>query len=83
MAAAFTVYDAMVLCGIDDNELFDGRTKAQRIATGVFSDDFNTCMVETMEELQEDLKSFSDLTVAEGRIRLSPGPRKHLKAFIQ
>ena len=75
-APVSSVFDAMVLCGIDNVDLHDGQTKAQRIATGVFSDDFNTCMVETMEDLQDDLKSFSDLTVAEGRIRLTPGPRK-------
>jgi len=82
-APVSSVFDAMVLCGIDNVDLHDGQTKAQRIATGVFSDDFNTCMVETMEDLQDDLKSFSDLTVAEGRIRLTPGPRKNIKAFIQ
>ena len=40
----FTVFDAMVLSGANDANNFQGRSSAQRIATDIFEDDFNTSM---------------------------------------
>ena len=64
---AFTVSDAMVLCGINNVTLFDGLNAAQRIAADVFDDDFNTCLDKSFKELDADFKTYSELTVGQGR----------------
>ena len=79
----FTVEEAMVECDIDDEDQFEGRTAAERIASDLFQDDFKTCMDKTFEELESDLKSFSTLTQNQGQIRLTPGQKNKIKAFIQ
>ena len=78
-----TVYNAMILCGVDDNANFNGETAAQRIAAEVFDDDFASCMDKTLPELDDDFKSYSSLTAQNGQIRLNPGVKKRIKAFIQ
>ena len=83
MAAPFTVLDAIVACGVDNAARFDGNTAAQRIATDIFDDDFQTCMDKDRKELDEDLRSYSQLTIAQGQIRLQPGIKKRVRAFIQ
>ena len=37
---------------------FGGETKAQRLATQVFGDDFDACKDKTDKELQEDLNHY-------------------------
>jgi len=87
MAAAlppvFTVFDTMVLSGANDADNFQGRSSAQRIATDIFVNDFNTSMDKTYKDLDDDLKMFSSLTTMQGQIRLLPGVKKRIKAFIQ
>ena len=79
----FTLANAIFGCGITDAALFDGDTKASRIATEIFDYDFTSCMDKTYVELDDDLKSYSTLTSADGQIRLTPGHKKSIKAFIQ
>ena len=43
----FTLAKAMFDCGITDAILFDGDTKAIRIATELFDDNFTSCMDKT------------------------------------
>ena len=81
--APFTVTDAMVLCGVPNQTLFNGSTNAQRIAEDVFDDDFQSTMDKTFQELEDDFKSYSSMTVNQGQIRLNPGTKKKVKAFIQ
>jgi hypothetical protein len=52
---AFTVHDAMVTCGVNDENVFDGDTPAERIAADLFGEDFATCMDKGFveRELQE------------------------------
>ena len=82
-AIVFTVQDAMIACGIDNVTLFDGSPPTTRIATDLFDDDFTACMDKTYEDLDDDLKGYSILTQAQGQIRLTPGTKKNLKAFVQ
>lgn len=79
----YSVRDAMVLCGVDDTNLFDGKTAAQRFAEDIFSDSFDICMDKTIEELQNDLKQYSNLTQSQGQIRVNPGVIQRIHAFIQ
>jgi len=83
MAQPFTVFDAMINCRVDNNALFQQETQATRIARDIFNDDFNSCMNITYDEFDADLKSFSSLTAANGRITLNPQVKRNIKAFIQ
>ena len=82
-AQLFTVRMALTSCGVDDITLFNGRTAAERMANEIFLDNFEVCMDKTADELKEDLKSYSNLTLAEGRIRTLPGVQNRIRAFIQ
>ena len=73
----------MFNCSITDDVLFDGNTKTSKIANELFDEDFMSCMDKTYAELDDDLKSYSTLTVAHGQIRITPGHKKKIKAFIQ
>ena len=79
----FTLAKAMFDCGIVDAALFDGDMRASRIATELFGYEFTSRMDKTYVELDNDLKSYSTLTATHGQIRLTPGHKKKIKAFIQ
>ena len=79
----FTRVNAMFDCGIVDAVLFVGNTKAIRIATELFDDDFTSCMDKTYVQLDGDLNSYSTLTPSHSQIRLTHGLKKNIKAFIQ
>ena len=53
--AAYTVRMAIASCGVNDVTLWNGQTKAQRIAFDMFDDAYTTCMDKTMEEVDADL----------------------------
>ena len=82
-AAPYKVVDAMIDCGLNTTIIFNGATQAARIATEVFDDDHNSVIDKSYDELQEDLKAFSSLTVANGQIRLTPGTTRNIRAYIQ
>ena len=44
------VYDAMVLCDVNDINQHDGETPAERIASETFMDDFTSCMDKKMDD---------------------------------
>ena len=83
MAAAFEVIDAMALCGVENTIRFNGATAAERIAMEMFDDDHQSVMDKSYTDLQDDLKAFSSLTVANGQIRLTPGTTRNIRAYIQ
>jgi hypothetical protein len=78
-----TVLDAMIASGVNNLVLFNGTTAAERIATDIFDDDFESCLSKDFKDLEDDFKSYSTLTVANGQIRLTPGTKKKIKGFIQ
>ena len=73
----------MIACGVNNVDAFLGDTPAFRLATDIFADDFTTCTDKTFEELDSNLKTYSDLTQAQGKNRLLPGIKRNIKAFIQ
>ena len=75
----FTLVNAMFDCGITDAVLFYRNTKAIRIATEIFDDDFTSCMDKTHVQLDDDLKLYSTLTAAHGQIRITPGHKNNIK----
>jgi hypothetical protein len=79
-----TVVDAMIACGLDHEHLFMDETQAQRFANDIFDDLlFTSCLDIAFKELDKHFKTYSDLTVAQGQIRVRPGTRKNIKAFVQ
>jgi hypothetical protein len=83
MEGGMTVVDAMVACGLDHVHLFMDQTQAERFANDVFDDLFTSCLDITFKELDEHFKTYGELTVAQGQIRVRPGSRKNIKAFVQ
>ena len=81
--ADFQVLDALIACGVDNVGLFMEHTQAQRIAEDIFDELFSSYMDLTFKELDDHFKTYTDLTVAQGQIRLRPGTRKNIKAFVQ
>ena len=81
----YDVRDNMVRCGInnDEDDAHEGDTDAERIAHDIFRHDFNSVMTIDMAGLSRDFKIYSNLTVAEGRIRVRPDQQKNIRAFIQ
>ena len=73
MEGPYTVRMALATCGVNDVDLFQDRTPAQRMASEIFLDEFHVCMDKSLESLKDDLKSYSILTVGEGRIHTIPG----------
>jgi hypothetical protein len=79
---AFTVRDAVIACGVNDANLFEGSTPAQRIAADLFGNDSATCIDKSFEELDQEFKTYSDLTQLHGQICPMPGTKRMIKAFI-
>lgn len=73
---AFTVRDAMLSCGVTQQQ-------ADTLADQVFMDSYESCMDLSDDDLKEAFKTLSNLTVAEGRIRLLPAVKNRIKAFHQ
>ena len=82
-AVTFTIRNAIITCGVDDVALYEGETAAAQLANDIFDDDFSSCTEKTFEDLDDDLKAYSTMTLANGQIRLNPGTKKLIKAFIQ
>ena len=68
-----TVVDAMITCGVEHDALFMDETQAQRLANDIFDDRFDSCLDITFKELDDHFKTYSDLTVLQGQIRIRPG----------
>ena len=68
MAAVNSVYESIVACGVSDAANAGLGSNAECIATDIFNDNFMSCMDKSFEELDSDLKSYSELTVAQGQI---------------
>src|SRR6056300_1082931 len=79
----FTVRDAIAVCGVGNVSLWNGATKAEHIADEIFTNEFETCLDITMDDLTEAFKTFADLRQNQGQIKLTVGMKKKIKGFIQ
>ena len=79
----YTVKDAMVLCGLDDTDQHQGQSQAERFAADIFIDSFDMCLDKTVEEVNDDIKQYITLTQNQGQIRINPGSRQKIQAFMQ
>ena len=71
----FTAINAMTACGLD-------LASTTTLATQIFMDDFETCKDISNGDIDDVLKTFSILTVAQVQIRLMPISKQKTKAFI-
>ena len=78
----YTIADAMVKCGVSDTDIVEGESAAKRFPSDIFSNSYDICKDKTMEEVQNDLKYYSNLTQAQGQIRVTPGIIQRIQAFI-
>ena len=74
--AIYTVAQAMTDCGLS-------AANGASFATEVFMDDFETCKDMSDTDLSDAFKTFANLSVQEGRIRLLPAQKVKVKAFLQ
>ena len=81
--AANTVRQLLVIARVDNTLLFNNKTQAQQLASDLFDDAFASCMDKSYEEIDSDLKSYAQLTAIQGQIRLQPGVKRGIKAFVQ
>ncbi len=81
--APHTVLEAMIACGIDHVHLYQGSTAAQRYATEVFGNEFDTCLITSKEDLKDIFKDYADRRANIGRIALTPLQKNRVIAFTQ
>ena len=82
----FTVANALIASGISNEDGVTGvgsRSNVDRISDDVFGGRFSTARDLSYKDLEADFKTYADLTVAEGRIRLTVRQKKNLRAFLQ
>ena len=82
---AHTMENALIMCGVnrDNIVLFDGNNAAQRNTNEVFDNDLTSCVDKSNSDLENDWKTYSQLTVAQGQIRLRPATKKNIRALVQ
>ena len=78
-----TVRSLLALAGVDDSALFNNETKAERMASDMFDDSFESCLDKTFDEIDADLKIYANLTVNSGKITVTPRVKRSIKAFVQ
>ena len=61
----------------------NGTNAVEMIASGVFTENFNTYVNIKFSELEDNWNTYSGLTVAKGRIRLRPRTEVNIRAFVQ
>ena len=70
----YTVLDNVVACGISDIQQANvGTSPAERIANEIFNDNFNACLSMSDADITCYLKTFSELTQAQGQVKLCLG----------
>ena len=75
----------MTICGVhaDTNGVIvKGNNVSDLIAADVFNNNFNTCVDIKFSKLEDNWKTYSGLTVAEGCISLRPRTKVNIREFI-
>ena len=85
-ANIFSIEDALILCGVSQTPgvvAVDRKSDAERMANEIFSNQFESCKDMSYKDITDDLKTYSTLTVNEGRIRLMVRMKKNIRALLQ
>ena len=83
---AQTITDALTTCGVLVNTtgiFVNGKNGAEMISGDVFNENFNTCVNIKFSKIEDNWKTYSGPTVAEGGIRLRPRTKVNIRAFVQ
>ena len=83
---AQTITDAITSCGALADTIgltVNGNNAVEMISVDVFNENFNTRVNINFSELKYNWKTYSRLTVAEGRIRLRPRTKVNIRACVQ
>ena len=78
-----TVQALLTAAGVDDIIQFNAETSAKRMARDMFDNDLASFIDKTHDEIDSDLKTCANLTVAQGHSRIHPGEKHVLKAVLQ
>ena len=65
MAAAVPhrVSEAMIVIETNNARLFNGQIQVKRIAQSIFDDDFQSCIDKSNDDIDDDLKTWPNLTI--------------------
>ena len=69
----FTVLEAIIVCGVDNIQIINNHTPVWRLLDEIFGNDFESRMNKTNKEVENNFKSYSNLTQIQGQIQLLPG----------
>ena len=78
-----SVRSTLILCGVADVGLLDGKTPAEFMASDIFFDNFLAVIDTTRDHVTDMLTAYTALTVTNGYIILQPGVNAKIIAMIQ
>ena len=82
-----TVERSLIICGVrnrdTNNVIWNGSNAAERIAEEVFNGSFESFMDLQLSELDDSWRTYGQLTIGNGQIRLRPATKSNIKALLQ
>ena len=79
-----TIEEALIAGGVNTiNNQIGGQSNAQHLVDDMLGGVYSTCMDKTFTDMDNEFKSYTDLTQAQGHIRLTRGTKHKVKAFVQ
>ena len=79
-----TIEEALIAGGVNTiNNQIGGQSNAQHLVDDMLGGVYSTCMDKTFTDMDNGFKSYTDLTQAQGHIRLKPSTKRKAKAFVQ
>ena len=75
--------EAIIYCGVINGFFFEENTHAERLATNIFDDEFNTFMDKTVDGLEGYFKYYSIFTSIQGQLNLNTATKSNGRAFLE
>ena len=73
----------LTISGVNDIIQFDTEISAKRMARDMLDNDFASFIDKTHDKNDLNLKTYTNLTVAQGQTRIQTGVKRGLKAVLQ
>ena len=73
-----TVRSLLVMAGVNDTDLYQNMTPAERMAEEMFGNDMESFLDINNKKIIEDMNSYGELSVAQGRLRYHVGVRNSI-----
>ena len=77
------VHQDLVSCGVRNRYNFDRKTATERISEKFFDDIFSLIMDISWKSVEDSLTYFQRMNVKNGRLKISPQKRHHIKELMQ